>query len=136
MAKKTKIDQANVDPLAPARSREEWEAQGWALHSTELTVAPRLEATLSIRFDPEGAALLRKAARMKGMTKSEFVRQATLQEARKTIEESPLPASMWVSGDQRNLAETRSQDATDLTPGEPSTQAVTTTRSARKLVAR
>jgi hypothetical protein len=81
MAKKDKV---NADPLAPARTRAEWEAQGWALQSDAVTAAPRLEATISIRFDPDGAALLRKAARLKGMTKSEFVRQAAVQEARNT----------------------------------------------------
>jgi hypothetical protein len=135
MAKK--MGGVNADPLVPARTREDWEAQGWQLQSTELTVAPRLEATLSIRFDPESALLLRKAARLKGMTKSEFVRQATLQQARKTIDETPLPASMWVSGDQSNLAETRSQSATERTlPASTTTQAATTTRSVRKRIVR
>lgn len=126
----------NTDPLTPARTREDWEAQGWQSRSTELTVAPRLEATLSIRFDPDSALLLRKAARLKGITKSEFVRQAAVEEARKTIEETPQPASMWVSGNQRDLAETRSQSATDRTLGSTTTQAVTTTRSAKELIAR
>jgi len=51
---------------------------------------------MSIRFDPDSALLLRRAARLKGLTKSQFVRDATLQEARKTINETPLSASMWV----------------------------------------
>jgi hypothetical protein len=86
MAKK--MDKLNANPLVPARTRAEWEAQGWASQSETVTVAPRLEATLSIRFDPDAALLLRHAARLKGMTKSEFVRHAAVQEARKTIEES------------------------------------------------
>lgn len=131
-----KAGKGNPDPLAPARSRADWDAQGWASESEPVTVAPRLEATLSIRFDPDGALLLRRAARIKGMTKSEFVRQATLQEARKTIAENPLPVSMWISGSQTKLAETRSHSATEgaLTSREQRTS-FTTTRSARKLMA-
>ena len=80
-------DGVNNDPLAPARTREEWEAQGWAPHSEPLMVASRLETTLSIRFEPDEALLLRKAARWKGLTRTQFVRQATLEEAQRAIEE-------------------------------------------------
>lgn len=108
MAKKA--DNANADSLAPARTRADWEAQGWASESMPLTAAPRLETTVSIRFDPESATLLRRAARLKGLTKSQFVRQATLREARKTIEENPLPASMWISNTNSELAVTQGRD--------------------------
>lgn len=84
------MDNANGNPLAPARTNADWEAQGWATESEPVTAAPRLETTVSIRFDPESAALLRRAALLKGLTKSQFVRQTTLEEARKTIEENPF----------------------------------------------
>ena len=83
MAKK--IIKINADPLAPADTQADWEAQGWASESEPLTVAPRLETTISIRFDPDSALLLRRAARLKGLTKSQFVRLATQLEAQKTI---------------------------------------------------
>ena len=104
----------NPDPFAPARSREEWEAQGWASESEPVAVAPRLEATISIRFDPEGALQLRRAARLKGMTKSEFVRQATLQAAQKVIADSPLPATMWLAPKQGDPAVTIGQETIEL----------------------
>jgi uncharacterized protein (DUF1778 family) len=115
-------ERINADPLAPARTRAEWEAQGWAFESEPLTTAPRLETTISIRFDAESAALLRRAARLRGLTKSQFVRQATLQEARKTIEETPQPASMWVSVSETDGVETRGRAAL----GQPSPTVTTT----------
>src|SRR5688500_16079988 len=96
MAKKSPM--VNADPLTPAQSVADWEAQGWASESERLIAAPRLETTISIRFDPDSALLLRRAARMKGLTQSQFVRQATLQEVRKTIDETQLPATMWILG--------------------------------------
>lgn len=98
---------ANPNPLAPAETIADWEAQGWDAEPEIITSAPRLEATVSIRFDPDGALLLRRAARMKGMTKSEFVRQATLQAAQKAIAETPLPITMWTPGEQAPSAETQ-----------------------------
>lgn len=92
MAKRA--EKMNPDPLAPARSQAEWEAQGWASDSEPLTAAPRLEATISIRFDPDGANLLRRAARMSGLTRSEFVRRSTLAAAKKKIDETPLAISV------------------------------------------
>lgn len=102
-----KSDNVNADPLSPARTRADWEAQGWASESEPLAAAPRLETSVSIRFDPESAILLRRAARLKGLTKSQFVRHATLQEARQTIEENPLPASMWIAKPNGDLALTQ-----------------------------
>jgi uncharacterized protein (DUF1778 family) len=105
----------NPNPLAPAETLADWEAQGWSSEPVEISAAPRLEATISIRFDPEGARLLRRAARLKGMTKSEFVRQATLQAAQKTVDEQPLPIMMWISRGQESRAETLSRDNSEQT---------------------
>ncbi len=126
------IEQVNADSLMPARSQADWDAQGWAHEPEAVEVAPRLATTISIRFDSESASLLRRAARMKGLTKSQFVREATLQEARKTIDETPLPASMWVSG-REELASTSGSERTRVSGS--STRSVTTTRLARDLVA-
>ena len=77
---------SNDAPLQPARSADDWRAQGWATHSEPLSAAPKLEATISIRFDPESALLLRRAARLTGKTKSEFVRRVTLAAAKQTVD--------------------------------------------------
>ena len=103
----------NRDPLTPAETMADWEAQGWSSEPEAISAAPRLEATVSIRFDPDGARLLRRAARLRGVTKSEFVRQATLQDAHKTVDEHPLPATMWVSGGQERRAKTQSHGHTE-----------------------
>ena len=143
-------EQVNADPLTPARSQADWDAQGWAHDPEPAEVAPRLATTISIRFDPDSAALLRRAARIKGVTKSEFVRQATLHEARKAIDETPLPVSMWLPG-QQELASTSGSGGKFVTrtslqtvylgrftmPGRDAgdtQQPVTTTRLARELV--
>jgi len=131
MAKKS--PNVNADPLTPAHSDADWEAQGWASESERLIAAPRLETTISIRFDPDSASLLRRAARMKGLTKSQFVRQATLQEARKTIDETPLPATMWIPGREK-LASTSGSERS-LVSG-TGIRTLTTTRSALELITR
>jgi hypothetical protein len=99
MAKK--MPAVNANPLAPARSQAEWDAQGWAPESEPLEAASRLEATISIRFDPESAVLLRRAARLKGLTKSEFIRRATMQAALQAIEDDPLAASNKIDLDRQ-----------------------------------
>jgi uncharacterized Zn-binding protein involved in type VI secretion len=68
---------------------------------------------------------------MKGMTKSQFVRQATLQDARKTIDETQLPATMWVPP-QEDLASTSGSETVRVS-GKPA-QPVTTTRATKDLV--
>jgi hypothetical protein len=129
MAKKS--PKVNADPLAPADSEADWEAQGWATEAEPVSAAPRLETTISVRFDPESALLLRRAARMKGLKKSQFVRQATLQVARKVIEDTPLPASMWMPR-RENLASTTGSRQTIV--ADPTPRSMTTTRLARELV--
>ena len=126
-------DKVNEASLSPAQSDADWEAQGWAPAPDRLIAAPRLETTISIRFDPDSALLLRRAARLKGLTKSQFVREATLQEARKTIDETPLPATMWIP-DREEVASTSGSEPA-LASGTP-TGPLTTTRSARELTAR
>ena len=79
---------ANENPSAPAQTRADWEAQGWALESEPLTAARRLETTFSVRFAPDSSLLLRRAARLKGISRSEVLRQAGLQEAQKVIDET------------------------------------------------
>jgi hypothetical protein len=89
-----------------------------------------LEATISIRFDPDGARLLRRAARLRGVTKSEFVRQATLQAAQKTVDEQPLPITMWVSKrGPESQAETQSHEQAIARAIAPAASTTVTTRS-------
>ena len=130
----------NPDPLAPAETRADWEAQGWSSEPEAISAAPRLEATISIRFDPDGARLLRRAARLRGVTKSEFVRQATLQAARKTVDEQPLPATMRVSRGQESQAKTQSRGFTEQAITRVIAQSAATTVTTRstgpKIVAR
>jgi hypothetical protein len=131
MAKKS--PKVNADRLAPADSEADWGAQGWATEAEPVSPVPRLEAAISVRFDPNGAHLLRRAARMKGLTKSQFVRQATLQVARKVIEDTPLPASMWMPR-WENLASTAGSGQTIVSDPAPRSMTTTTTRLARALV--
>ena len=123
----------NADPLSPAQSDADWKAQGWVSEPERLIAAPRLDTTISIRFDPESALLLRRAARMKGLTKSQFVRQATLEEARKTIDETPLPATMWIVG-REEVVSTSGSERTLVSRS--TTRPLTTTRSALDLSTR
>jgi hypothetical protein len=123
----------NADPLSPAQSGADWEAHGWVSELERFIAAPRLETTISIRFDPDSALLLRRAARMKGLTKSQFIRQATVQEARKTIDETPLPATMWIVG-REDAASTSGSERTVVS--RTTARPLTTTRSALELITR
>ena len=80
--------EAIADPLTPVTSKADWEDKGWAAESEPLTAAPKLEAAIAIRLDPDGAARRRRAARLAGVTKSEFVRRAALKEAAEVIEQA------------------------------------------------
>lgn len=122
--------EVNADPLSPAKNADDWEAQGWSTEPRPLSAAARLETTISIRFDPESAALLRRAARIVGQTKSQFVREVTLKEARRTLEANSLPASMWLPEGREELATTQSRSS--LSPP----QTAITKRSAQELVPR
>lgn len=77
------------DPLRPSESLADWDAQGWSAESVSFEVAPKLATTLSIRFDPKDANRLRQAARLKGMTQSEFVRWSTIRAATHCLDTTP-----------------------------------------------
>lgn len=124
----------NSDPLAPAATLADWEAQGWSSEPEVISAAPRLEATISIRFDPDGARLLRRAARLRGVTTSEFVRQATLQAAQKAVDEQPLPATMWISKGQEGRAETQSHGFAEQAGAQFADTAVITRSAGSKVV--
>lgn len=100
---------SGTDPLLPSRTEADWAAQGWASNPDVVSAAPRLEATISIRFDPDDALLLRRAARLSGLTKSAFVRQATLRAAEDKIEETRPPVSFRLMPQVNGAAITRSE---------------------------
>lgn len=55
----------------------------------------RLAAMISVRFDPAAADLIRRAARIEELTQSEFVRQAALAAAERTIQRVDVPVVEW-----------------------------------------
>jgi uncharacterized protein (DUF1778 family) len=73
------------DLFVPTKSDEQWAAQGWSEEPIAITAAPRLESVVSIRLDPDTAALVRRASRLCGKTRSEFVRRATINEASRVV---------------------------------------------------
>lgn len=77
-----------TDPLEPSRDEADWSAQGWAAQAEPLSAASRLATTISVRFAPDAAFLLRQAARLSHQTRFEFVRQATIAAANKKITEA------------------------------------------------
>ncbi|MGH2558227.1 MAG: DUF1778 domain-containing protein [Thermomicrobiales bacterium] len=76
----------SADPLTPVTSREDQHAKGWSDSAAPVTAARRLEATISIRLEPDDANVVRRAARLTGKTKSEFVRRSTVEAARNVVE--------------------------------------------------
>jgi hypothetical protein len=81
----TKTKPGSFEPIA---DEAEWEAQGWATESEPLTAVPRLEALISIRLDPESAALIRQAAQRLGISRVEFVRRAAIEQATGVLRQS------------------------------------------------
>lgn len=85
------------DAIQPMESAEQWDHQGWKAESIPFRTAAKLATTLSVRFDPESASLLRRAARMECLTKSEFVRRSTNAAARGVLERALPPAASITS---------------------------------------
>jgi uncharacterized protein (DUF1778 family) len=71
--------------LTPVVDDADWREKGWAEEPEPLTASPRLESIISIRLDPETAALVRQAAALLGVTRAEFVRCAAEKEAAAVI---------------------------------------------------
>jgi hypothetical protein len=76
------------DPFTPIMSEEEWDEKGWARESEPLAVSPQLETIVSIKLDPADALLVRRAARLLGVTWSEFVRRAAIEAAAEAVRQS------------------------------------------------
>lgn len=74
------VDRATEEEnrFKPIHSDAEWEEQGWATEPEPLTAAPRLGARISIQLDPDGYELVRRAAKLSGVNRVEFVRRAAL----------------------------------------------------------
>ena len=80
MVKQTQHD-PDLLPLTDTDSLDDWEG----------VAAPgpaRLGVTVSVRFDPDSAAVVRSAARLSECTLVEFMRQATLTAATATLQRS------------------------------------------------
>lgn len=73
-------------PFTPVTSDADWEEKGWAAESEPLAAAPALGATITIRLDHENAALVRRAARLLGTTKTDLVREAAITAATEAIQ--------------------------------------------------
>jgi hypothetical protein len=76
------------DPFTPITSAEEWDEKGWARESEPLTASSQLGTMISIKLDPANALLVRQAARLLGMTWSEFVRRAAVEAANEAVRQS------------------------------------------------
>jgi len=122
---------ADQDRFRPIESDADWVSQGWAAESEPLTVAPRLAATISIRLDPGDAALVRRAARMSGITKSEFVRRSTVRAAGEVVQQGGIIIAEITSLLDRSLTSSGAQATLDH--GRPP---ATTGSNARVLAAR
>jgi hypothetical protein len=82
----------HTQPPQPSQNQEQWNAQGWSDEPVPAIGAPKLGVTISIRLDPESARIVRRAARLRAKTLSEFVRGATLREATSVVREAETTA--------------------------------------------
>jgi hypothetical protein len=76
------------DPFTPVMSEKDWDEKGWAKESEPLTASSKLGAMISIELDPDSALLVRRAARLLGVTWSEFVRSAAIEAATEAVRHS------------------------------------------------
>ncbi|MCA9091134.1 MAG: DUF1778 domain-containing protein [Planctomycetaceae bacterium] len=72
--------------LQPSCSDDHWKEQGWSDQPIDVGTPQRLDTVISVRLDPESTKLIRRAAALKRMTRSDFVRQASVAEAARVIE--------------------------------------------------
>lgn len=73
------------DPdLLPIENPEDWEVVARGRPAT------RLVTIISLRLDQPSAGLIQRAARMEGVTQSEFVRQAALRAAESVVRRQPV----------------------------------------------
>lgn len=86
--KKMSKDDPDLRPLGDDADLDDWEA-------VPSPGPVRLAAMISVRFDPDAAELVRRAARIEELTQSEFVRQAALAAAERTIQRVDVPLVEW-----------------------------------------
>jgi hypothetical protein len=77
-----------AEPFTPIESDADWHEQGWAAEPEPLTVASELGMRISIDLNAEDAALVRRAARLLGLTRAGFVRQAAISAAAEALHQS------------------------------------------------
>jgi hypothetical protein len=94
----------SIDPeleRVTRKTRKDWEI----VPAGEAAVASsRLGAMISVRFEPDVAKVIRQAARLEGITQSEFVRRSAEAAARSIVDAEPItverygadiPALIW-----------------------------------------
>ena len=83
-----------TDRFEPITNDADWQAEGWATEPEPMTAARALEASVAIRLDPDDADLVRRAARLSGLTRAEFVRRAAVRAATGVIERAEATSAV------------------------------------------
>ena len=81
-----RMPRRGTDRFEPITNDAEWQAKGWSTEPEPMTAARQLEASVAIRLGPDDAELVRRAARLSGLTRSEFVRRAAVRAAADVVE--------------------------------------------------
>lgn len=107
----------------PSQNEEQWNSEGWSNEPTPAVSAPKLGVTISIRLDPESARIVRRAARLKAKTLSEFVRGATVREATSVVDQAEtasiqITSAKLLSTSSGNRS-TASNNTTAASPNSP-----------------
>ena len=124
----TDTDTGEKDPelmRITRRNKSDWEV---VPETESVTVAPKLGAMISVRFEPEVAGLIRRAAKLAELSQSEFVRRAAEAQARQLLSQPPVrisaregssPPLIWnpaKAGNTRREEAVSASSATELEP--------------------
>lgn len=78
----------NRDNLVDAGLGELADPDDWEIATNSIEVRPTLGAAVSLRLNADDARLVRKAARIEGVTQSEFIRSAARKHAIESLSKS------------------------------------------------
>lgn len=82
----------------PSQSDEDWLAEGWATEATDLAVVGEVVTTIAVRFGPDDADTIGRAAKLAAMTRPEFIRRAALAAAGECAAEPDIARPSVESG--------------------------------------
>jgi len=110
-----------ADSIPQRDETRNWEKEGWQPANQQPSTPNGLAVTVSVRFDPKSARLIRRAARLRGGNLSEYIRDTTVNQAYCDIEQyekKPIDISVHrvtqSSGDSPSLTDSSTSESASV----------------------